>query len=148
VALAFGILALATRATPAGDKVPLAWFGLNFLLLVVGELCLAPVGLSMVTKLSPRRVVGVMMGAFLLAYSASSYLAGVIATFTSLPADGAAVDSAAARAAYVTVYLRLAGVAVVVALVLLALAPLLARLARLPGRGDSADPDVGVAHRA
>ena len=41
------------------------------LLLVLGELCLAPVGMSMLTRLSPHRIVAMMMGVFLLAISAS-----------------------------------------------------------------------------
>ena len=78
LAVSFG----ACLAQPVG-KVALGWFVLNFLLLSTGELCLAPVGMAMVTQLSPRRIVGVMMGAFFLAYSASSFLASLIARLTS-----------------------------------------------------------------
>ncbi|MBM4186634.1 MAG: peptide MFS transporter [Gemmatimonadetes bacterium] len=127
--LAVGFLALAagTAMTAAGDKVSLGWFILNFFLLVVGELCLAPVGISMVAQLAPKRIVAVMMGAFLLAYSGASYLAGLIATLASIPASAVA-DADLLRATYGGVFLKLGIGAAVVAVVLAALAPLLRRL--------------------
>ena len=62
LALAFGI-----GLTPEGEKVALSWYSLCFLLLVMGELCLSPVSLSMVTKFSPHRIVAMMMGTLFLA---------------------------------------------------------------------------------
>jgi POT family proton-dependent oligopeptide transporter len=44
-----------------------------------GELCLSPVGLSSVTKLAPRRLVGQMMGTWFLGASLGNLLAGLIA---------------------------------------------------------------------
>jgi POT family proton-dependent oligopeptide transporter len=132
IALAFGVLALGTSITSPTAKVPLFWFVANFFILVVGELCLAPVGISMVTKLSPKRIVGVMMGVFFLAYSASSYLAGLIARLTSVPPSGDSFDPILARATYVRVYTELALLALGVMALLLVLAPALSRLARLP----------------
>ncbi len=54
--------------------------GLYFLQMT-GELCLSPVGLSMVTKLSPRRVVGLMMGIWFMATALGNYVAGWAAGF-------------------------------------------------------------------
>jgi len=48
---------------------------------MVGELCLSPVGLSMVTKLSPARVVGLMMGIWFMATALGNYVAGWVAGF-------------------------------------------------------------------
>jgi POT family proton-dependent oligopeptide transporter len=59
---------------------PLWLVGLYFLQ-AVGELCLSPVGLSMVTKLSPARVVGFMMGIWFLATALGNYVAGWAAGF-------------------------------------------------------------------
>lgn len=64
ISLAFLTLSLAAFLAQSTGKVALGWFVLNFLLLTTGELCLAPVGLSMVTQLAPRRIIGVMMGIF------------------------------------------------------------------------------------
>ena len=47
----------------------------------LGELCLSPVGLSLVTKISPEKVVGLMMGFWFLAASLGNFFAGLIASF-------------------------------------------------------------------
>jgi POT family proton-dependent oligopeptide transporter len=145
IAVAFGVLALGTSVTSPAAKVPLVWFVANYFFLVVGELCLAPVGISMVTKLAPRRIVGVMMGVFLLAYSASSYLAGLIARLTSAPSAGEGFDPVLARATYVRVYAELALLALGVVVVLVGLSPALSRLARVPDEKGAPDANLGVA---
>ncbi len=128
LAMAFMSLALGIALTPAGQPVALFWFALNFLLLVMGELCLAPVGMSMITRLAPRRIVALMMGVFLLAYSASSFISGLIAGLTSTgQVAGEVADRSAALANYQAVYLQLGLYALAVAAVLLLLAPLLKR---------------------
>lgn len=128
VGLAFLALSMGLSLTEGGEKIALGWFVLNFFLLTSGELCLAPVGMSMVTKLSPRRIVGVMMGAFFLAYSASSFIAGQIAQLTarSGPANST-VDNATAMDSYASVFTTLGCVALGVAVLLWLLAPLLTR---------------------
>jgi POT family proton-dependent oligopeptide transporter len=130
MAAAFLVLAVGIAASPPGGPVPMIWFGLNFLLMTTGELCLAPVGISMVSRLSPQRIVGVMMGAFLLAYSASSYLAGLIARLTSAPADSGGLDPVAMGAIYRGVFVQLGVASLVVAAVLLVGAPILTRMSR------------------
>ncbi|MCE7871405.1 MFS transporter [bacterium CPR1] len=57
---------------------------LGYLLHTTGELCLSPVGLSMVTRLSPARIVSTVMGAWFLATSLSHILAGIIAKLTAV----------------------------------------------------------------
>jgi POT family proton-dependent oligopeptide transporter len=59
---------------------PFWLIGLYFLQ-CMGELCLSPVGLSMITKLSPARIVGFMMGIWFFATAAGNYLAGWVAGF-------------------------------------------------------------------
>ena len=44
----------------------------------MGELCLSPIGLSMVTKLAPTRLVALMMGVWYTANAVANYLAGVL----------------------------------------------------------------------
>jgi POT family proton-dependent oligopeptide transporter len=55
----------------------------SYLVQEFGELCLSPVGLSLVTKLAPVRVVGLMMGVWFLSISAGDKLAGFAAGFFS-----------------------------------------------------------------
>jgi POT family proton-dependent oligopeptide transporter len=57
------------------------WLIVLYFLQAIGELCLSPVGLSMVTKLSPARVVGLMMGIWFLASALGNYVAGWAAGF-------------------------------------------------------------------
>ena len=68
--------------------VGLSWLFLGYLLHTCGELCLSPVGLSMVTRLSPARLVSTVMGVWFLATAFSQYLAGIIALFTGVSQGG------------------------------------------------------------
>jgi len=55
------------------------WLVLTYLLHTMGELCLSPVGLSSVTKLSPKRLVGQMMGIWFMASALGNLIAGLVA---------------------------------------------------------------------
>lgn len=57
---------------------PLWTFFVAYLIITLGELCLSPIGLSMVTTLSPQRLHGVMMGTWFLASAYGQYGAGLI----------------------------------------------------------------------
>jgi POT family proton-dependent oligopeptide transporter len=80
IGLAFLLMIPASALTASGKVSPLWLVGLYFLD-VVGEMCLSPVGLSTVTKLSPARLVGIMMGVWFLAASFGSKLAGYLSGF-------------------------------------------------------------------
>ncbi|HEX8721359.1 MAG TPA: peptide MFS transporter [Pyrinomonadaceae bacterium] len=76
--------------TAYGKVSPLWLVGLYFLE-VVGEMCLSPVGLSTVTKLSPGKLVGIMMGVWFLASSFGSKLAGYLSGFFVAESPGVLV---------------------------------------------------------
>jgi POT family proton-dependent oligopeptide transporter len=80
VGLGFVILAPAAGLAASGVKVSPAWLLLTYLLHVMGELCLSPVGLSATTKLAPARVVGLMMGIWFLSLALGNYLGGLVAS--------------------------------------------------------------------
>jgi proton-dependent oligopeptide transporter, POT family len=61
-----------------GARVSGLWLFLNYLFATLGELCLSPVGLSMVTKLAPVRFASLFMGVWLLASSVAQYAGGSI----------------------------------------------------------------------
>jgi POT family proton-dependent oligopeptide transporter len=67
--------------------VAVSWLLLAYLLQTTGELCLSPVGLSMITKLSPARIVSTVMGAWFLATAFSNFLAGMIASLTGVSGE-------------------------------------------------------------
>lgn len=75
----FLIMAGAGRFVASGHKVWPTWLLTTYLLHTLGELCLSPVGLSSVTKLAPRRLVGQMMGTWFLATALGNLVAGLIA---------------------------------------------------------------------
>jgi POT family proton-dependent oligopeptide transporter len=67
-------LAKKSEAAKAGGL----WLFLSYLLATLGELCLSPVGLSMVTKLAPQRYASLFMGVWLLASSVAQYAGGSV----------------------------------------------------------------------
>ena len=70
----------------AGIRVSPLWLVGAYFIEELGELCLSPVGLSAVTKLAPRRIVGLMMGVFFLSNWLGNLLAGWTAGFfTAMP---------------------------------------------------------------
>jgi POT family proton-dependent oligopeptide transporter len=79
LALGFVVMAGAAAVVAAGHKAWPAWLSVTYLLHTFGELCLSPVGLSSVTKLAPRRLVGQMMGIWFLGTSLGNLLAGLLA---------------------------------------------------------------------
>ena len=74
--IAFVVIAFAATLTTGGRVSP-AWLVLVYFLQTIGELCLSPVGLSTVSKLSPARMLGLMMGVWFLSISIGSYIAGL-----------------------------------------------------------------------
>jgi POT family proton-dependent oligopeptide transporter len=79
--LAIGFLVLAWGASFAasGVRVSVMWLILTYLLHTFGELCLSPIGLSFVTKLSPRNLVGQMMGTWFMGTALGNLIAGLAA---------------------------------------------------------------------
>ena len=76
------VMVFAVRAAPSfgGElgKVSLAWLIGTYGVITIGELFLSPMGLSLVSKLSPTRVTGVMMGGWFLSTAIGNKLAGEI----------------------------------------------------------------------
>jgi len=73
--IAFLVITFAASLTGAGRVSPW-WLVVVYFIQTVGELCLSPVGLSTISKLSPVRMVGLMMGVWFLSISIGSYIAG------------------------------------------------------------------------
>jgi POT family proton-dependent oligopeptide transporter len=82
-ALSFLLMVPAARLTAHGPVSPW-WIVGMFLLQTLGELCLSPVGLSVMTKLSPGNLQGLMLGVWFLAAALGNKVAGILAgSFTS-----------------------------------------------------------------
>jgi len=78
LALAFGLMVPAAKLAVEGRVSPLWLLGL-YLFQTLGELCLSPVGLSTFTKLSPKHLVGAMLGIWFLGAAFGNKFAGVLA---------------------------------------------------------------------
>lgn len=89
----------------AQGLVPMAFLVLLYFLHTTGELCLSPVGLSMITKLSPAKIVGFVMGAWFLSISLGNKIAGVIGTLTAAESGSERLSSLQTLETYSNTYL-------------------------------------------
>lgn len=126
--LGFGALVLGAQFPDAAGKVAMIWLILAYLLHTTGELCLSPVGLSAVTKLSIGRVVGVSMGTWFLATALSETVATRLGKMAAVDTQGGEViSSAGALATYTELFEFLMYVGVGVGVFVLLVSPLLRR---------------------
>lgn len=89
----FYVLFLASKIAGDSGSAPFLLMVFVYFLHTTGELCFSPVGISAVSKLSPAKLSGLMMGAWLLSSSFAHIVAGVIAKMTSKDAGYGVVFS-------------------------------------------------------
>ncbi|RST27485.1 peptide MFS transporter [Chryseobacterium lacus] len=77
-AVAFFIMTQAQNSADAGNLVSPMWLVVVYVLLTIGELMLSPIGLSMVTKLSPGKITSIMMGVWMASFALGNYLAATL----------------------------------------------------------------------
>ena len=100
-------------------------FTLAYFVTTIGELCLGPIGMSIVTKLVPARLTGMMMGMWFLASAFGQFAAGKIGAEMSLPPGASLLDK---LMAYTSGYQQLALYSVAAGLVLIVITPGVKRL--------------------
>ncbi len=125
VGLGFLVVVFGVSTFGSDGKAGMIWLVLIYLLHTTGELCLSPVGLSMITKLSVSRVVGMMMGVWFMALAGANYIGGLIAGFTGTTTEKAVVDQVHATAKVLDVYASVGWLAIGVSVLLLLISPLL-----------------------
>jgi proton-dependent oligopeptide transporter, POT family len=102
---------------------------LAYLVLELGEMCLAPVGLSAVTQLSVARVASLMMGTWFLATAFSETLAAAFGKLAAIDIpEGATLDFATAGAKYAHLFWLMTWIGIGFAVLALLAAPLLRRM--------------------
>jgi len=105
LALGFLVTNIGLQFVNEAYQVPLLTLVFLYLLHTTGELFLSPIGLSMVTKLSPKNIAGTAMGAWFLSFAIANYVGGKIATFTGGHSDtGEALTAAQGLEKYITVF--------------------------------------------
>ena len=128
VGAGFLLLQLGAPLADGAFRVPLIFLLLMYMLHTTGELCLSPVGLSQMTKLSPAALVSFIMAVWFMAVSIATkiggFIAGLMATET---VGGQVLDPGAALAKSLAVFNWIGGIAMVIGLVFLALSPILKR---------------------
>jgi len=127
VGLGFYALVLGAAYAGPNGQVAVVWLVLMYWLHTMGELCLSPVGLSMVTKLSVQRVAAMMMGVWFLSSAFAAYVGGWIASLMAIEGSGGDVSGTVSLAVYVTVFEKLGLLAVVIGIGLMLVAPRIAK---------------------
>ena len=115
MSLGFVFMLGASREAGESGKAALTWIVAAYAFHTMGELCLSPVGLSMVTKLAPARLVSLLMGIWFLSTAIANKLAGVV---------GSQAESAGEFAVFLGIVLATGAAG----LVLAALSPVLVRM--------------------
>ena len=127
--LGFGALVFGSQFPDQSGHVAMIWLILAYLLHTTGELCLSPVGLSAVTKLSIGNVVGVSMGTWFLATALSETVATRIGKMAAIDTSGGDTgDIATALATYTQLFEFLMWFGVGMGVFMILISPLLKRL--------------------
>ena len=92
VALGYLIIAIAVNGLGVSDKVSMWWLVALYIIHSMGELCLSPIGLSMVSKLAPLRLSSLMMGTWFLANAAANKFAGTLSALIPPTVDPASTE--------------------------------------------------------
>ena len=96
MAIGFGALVFGSMSIPAGAataKVSIIWLCLAYLFHTMGELCVSPVGLSYISKLSPKKFVAMMFGIWFMASALANYLGGFMASFMDRVSEQSSLSS-------------------------------------------------------
>jgi len=126
LAAGFGMLSLEIYFADAKGISNVYWLVAAYFLMTAGEVCISPVGLSMVTRLAPRRYASFFMGAWLISISYAHYLGGIIAKLTSVaPDENGKIDTLSSSQLYGEVFTDIAYCAFAVSIVMFVISPML-----------------------
>lgn len=115
VGLGFGLILLGMQSANDAGQIPWLWLMGLYLIHTTGELCLSPVGLSMVTKLAPQHMVGMVMGAWFVSIANANYAAGLFSRIAGGAGEGeVAATGKAALSGYVEAFTPILWMAVAV----------------------------------
>jgi proton-dependent oligopeptide transporter, POT family len=127
-AIGFYVLVFAIQNLVGEDgKISWVWLTLTYLIHTMGELCLSPIGLAMVTKLALPKETGLAMGGWFLSIAMANFVAGRIAAIAAGGAEGTA-EGASSLLQYATTFNQLFLLGIVIAVLFFLAAPLINRL--------------------
>jgi POT family proton-dependent oligopeptide transporter len=126
-ALGFYVLVFAIQNfVDAGGKISWVWLALTYLIHTMGELCLSPIGLAMVTKLAMPKETGLAMGGWFLSIAMANFVAGRIAAIAS--GGNAEGETASSLLQYASTFNQLFILGIVIAILFFLAAPLINKL--------------------
>lgn len=124
-AIGFYVLVFAIEnSVSAGGKISWVWLALTYLIHTIGELCLSPIGLAMVTKLAMPKETGLAMGGWFLSIAMAQFVAGRIAAIAS----GGHGEEGSNLAQYSEVFGQLFWMGMIAAVLFFLVAPLVNKL--------------------
>jgi proton-dependent oligopeptide transporter, POT family len=126
LSLAFYVFYYTRFFANASGITSLDIFTIAYLVITFGELCLSPIGLSIMTKLAPQRLQGVMMGMWFLASAYGQYVAGILGAGMTVPGENATAMEK--LISYTDGYKQLAIYALITGIVLIAISPIVKKL--------------------
>ncbi|MFU7526989.1 peptide MFS transporter [Qipengyuania sp. ASV99] len=140
VQLGFGFLVLVWGAASVGidAKVPVIFLFGIYLFHTTGELCLSPVGLSAMNRLSPKHLASLIMGAWFFATAGGNYVAGMIGAATG------GEDGVMSRQATMDIYWQIGLIAMGVGVVVILISGLVKKLMHLDTLQDADDHLTGA----
>lgn len=122
VGIGFVALAYGSHTIPQGAKtasVSMIWLILAYFFHTTGELCLSPVGLSYVSKLSPKKLTGLLFGLWFTASAIANFIAGMTGSYIDKIADEYSIS---------VFFLIIAAIPIIASLLLLLLNPKLKKM--------------------
>lgn len=156
VQVGLGFLVLVWGATSVGINVPtpVIFIFLIYLLHTTGELCLSPVGLSAMNRLSPAHMASLIMGTWFFASATGNFAAGLIASATG----GEGVGEEAGKQVVLDVYSTVGWYAVIIGVAVMVISPLIKKLmhldtlkddnAHIAGESEIGEPAAAGVHPA
>lgn len=124
--IAFLMLSLGVHLADSNGYVWQGWIPISYFFITLGELCLSPIGLAMVTALAPSNLTGTMMGVWFLTIALGFAVGEHIANLTSIPAN--ITDIHMIGITYDHMFNQFGWIAVAIGVLLMLLSPVLKRM--------------------
>lgn len=139
LALAFFALKMGGASASQQSLAPPVWLVVFFLLMTCGEICVSPVGMSIVSRLAPPRLLGFTMGMWFLAEAVADYLSGLVAAISAVPKGATTMVTKQIYESSFSVYALMAFVGM---LVLLPIARIIGRHIETGGSAQDAQTTI------
>jgi POT family proton-dependent oligopeptide transporter len=137
--IGFAILPLGILFKYPDGQVNIFWVILSYFIQSCGELIFSPIGLSMITELSPNKMVGLMVGIWYFATAIAYSLAGFVSKLTTLPSE--TVVPMVTAAVYTHIFSYLGAITVCIGIILLFFTNKLKEMIGLQAREDIKEID-------